>query len=156
MNEHKARGDKTRTVADASVGCAILFVIILFAVAGCAAESNESGAFETTGALYVVENKDWPMDRATHVRDLTVKETAAIRLFIAEGEYEETASVADQADMTVVRIDGDYWYMYRNGMFRKDGGDATRRKVVEGVRFSTSPSHKVDFTELVAWYEDHK
>ncbi|MCB9933691.1 MAG: hypothetical protein H6841_09740 [Planctomycetes bacterium] len=110
--------------------------------------------YEETGALYVIESKDWPMDRAEHIRDLTGRETEAFRLFIEQADYQELTAYKDQVNLPVVKIDGVYWFVYRSGLFRKEGGDSQWRKTIDGVSLTTDGDrHEIDWQALDEWYE---
>jgi hypothetical protein len=114
-------------------------------------------SFEATGKLYRLGSKESSMDRAVVVRDLTEHETAALRYFIEEADYEEVQAFKDQVDMVVVRIDGIDWFVYRSGLFRKRGGDSRWRKSISGLQLSPpGPGHNVDFDALLAWHEAEK
>lgn len=140
----------------------IAVTVLVFAIAdfdGPRRHKEPTGGetFEATGALYSLEGVDWPMEKADHVRDMTEQETAAFRYFIREADYEEMSAFSDQVEMPVVRIDGVYWYIYRQGLFRKEGGESGWRKTIEGVNFSSGEDwRELDFRPLVNWYEREK
>ncbi|MHC4840130.1 MAG: hypothetical protein ACYTDT_04095 [Planctomycetota bacterium] len=117
-----------------------------------------SDGYQETGTLLVLENPDWPIDRAERIRDLSVRETQAFRHFIRTSVYVEYDNLqADHGMIPIVKIDGVYLWVYRSSMYRFHGGTWRRRMIVDGLQLSKeSPPQEIQFNELLEWYESEK
>jgi hypothetical protein len=139
-----------------------LFVLLSFSssFAGCGSYSPPTGGevFSSTGKLTILQRRESPVESEQFVRDLTEKETSALRYFIENADYVEYPTVyKDFTHIPVVNIDGIRWWVYRSSLFRVQGGDPHWRKALPDLTFAAADDrHEVDFAALLEWYEQQQ